>query len=67
MTVDLDPTLSQWTFVRHLNGWTIQNRYNWKYLDTDLPDADEKSERVIVSNNPQGWDVEWDDQFQGYR
>ena len=35
VAVDLIPTPSQWRFEKHDDGWIIQNRRNWEYLDTD--------------------------------
>lgn len=68
MTVDLILTSSQWTFQQQGDGnWTIQNRHNQQFINTDIPNVVSDGERVVTSPTPQGWNVQWDDQFQGYR
>ena len=58
----------KWTFEQQGDGsWTIQNRYNQQYLNTDVPNAVGDGERVVTSKTPQLWGVEWDDQYRGYR
>lgn len=68
MTVDLVLTPSQWIFQQQGSGaWTIQNRLNQQYVNTDIPNVVSDGERVVTSPTPQEWNIQWDDQFQGYR
>lgn len=69
MIVDLISTSSQWTFVDHYRGWTIQNVASGKYLDVDIPNIFREGERVvaITTDNPMYWQIRHDDYFEGWR
>jgi hypothetical protein len=60
---------SQWRFVDHGDGWTIQNVYNNKYLDVDVPNTFNNGERVVAidTESPRRWDIRHDGEFDGYR
>ncbi|KAF9646501.1 carbohydrate-binding module family 13 protein [Thelephora ganbajun] len=60
----------KWRFVQQDGGWTIQNLYNGKYLDVDIPNTFTDGVRVIAidTNNPRRWDVRRDQQdVNGWR
>ena len=55
----MTPISLQWRFVNHGDGWTIQNLYNEKYLDVDIPNVADDGVRVVAltTTNPRKWDV----------
>jgi len=68
MIVDLISNFSQWKVIQHDDGWTLQNVYNKKYLDIDIP-AYENGVRVVAveTSNPRKWDIQHDGEFDGWR
>jgi hypothetical protein len=59
----------QWRFVNNGDGWTIQNLFNQKFLDVDVPNSFNNGERIVAieTNSPRKWDLRRDDQFDGWR
>jgi len=60
----------KWKFQEQDGEWTIQNRYNGKYLDVDIPNVDNDGVRVIAVDNhgnPRKWTVVPDESGDGWR
>lgn len=69
MVIELISIFSQWRLTENSGSWTLQNVYNGKYLDVDIPDTYKDGERVVAvdTKNPRKWDIQYDQQFDGYR
>lgn len=67
--VDLISISPQWKFTQFDDGWTIQNKYNGKYLDIEVPNSPGNGVSVVAidTQNPRKWYVIYDDQFGGWR
>ncbi|KAF9779262.1 carbohydrate-binding module family 13 protein [Thelephora terrestris] len=59
----------KWRFDQHQDGWTIQNLYDGKFLDVNVPNVEGDGVSIVAvsTNNPRKWEVRYDDQFGGWR